>query len=60
VSEGVQLSVNGADPVAVAELARMGISEVTEIRYLSVADAGLRFGLRGSMGPVLLITITPR
>jgi hypothetical protein len=60
VKEPVQISINGGDPMALGELARIGVSEVTEIRYLSTADAGLRFGLRGSMGPVLLVTTTPR
>jgi hypothetical protein len=60
VNEGVQISINGGTLMALGELGRLGVSEVTEIRYLSTADAGLRFGLRGSMGPVLLVTTTPR
>jgi hypothetical protein len=60
VKEPVQISINGGDPMALGELSRITIPEVTEIRYLSTADAGLRFGLRGSMGPVLLVTTTPR
>jgi hypothetical protein len=60
VKEPVQISINGGDPTALGDLARIGISEVTEVRYLSTADAQLRFGLRGSMGPVLLVTTTPR
>jgi hypothetical protein len=55
--DGPRLSVNGASPMALSELANIGISEVSEIRYLSVADAGLRFGLNSPMGPVLLVTL---
>jgi hypothetical protein len=58
--EQVQISINGGPPMALGELARIELPPVTEIRYLSTADAGLRFGLRGSMGPVLLVTTTAR
>jgi len=58
--EGPRVSVNGAAFVAVNELAHIGIAEVSEIRYLSIADAGLRFGLDGTMGPVLLVTLRRR
>jgi hypothetical protein len=56
VREEVQVSINGGDPMAISELSRIALPQVTEIRFLSTADAGLRFGLRGSMGPVLLVT----
>lgn len=56
----VMASINGAPPIAIEELGRMSVSEVTEIRYLSVADAGFRFGLSGNNSPVLLVTLTPR
>jgi hypothetical protein len=55
-----RVSVNGATLVAPSELAHIGVAEVSEIRYLSVADAGLRFGLNGTMGPVLLVTLKRR
>lgn len=58
--EGVQVSVNGGDFVPVSELSRMTVAEVSEVRYLSVADASLRFGLQGSLRPVLLITLRAR
>lgn len=56
----VMASVNGASPVALSELGRMSVSEVAEVRYLSIADAGFRFGLSGNNSPVLLITLKPR
>jgi hypothetical protein len=52
-----RVSLNGAAFVAPSELAYIGVAEVSEIRYLSVADAGLRFGLNGPMSPVLLVTL---
>ena len=55
--EGVQVSVNGGEFVPLAEIARMPTADVSEVRYLSVADASLRFGLKGSTRPVLLITL---
>ena len=58
--ERVQLSVNGADPVRLEELSRFELVDIEEIRYLSVADAGLRFGLRGNMGTVMLVTLRQR
>lgn len=58
--ERVQVSVNGADPVPLGELSRLELADVEEIRYLSVADAGLRFGLRGNMVPVILVTLRQR
>ena len=58
--EGVQVSVNGGEFVPVSELSRMAVAEVSEVRYLSVADASLRFGLQGSLRPVLLITLRAR
>ena len=59
-SEQVQVSLNGAEPRPTSELARIDVADVEEIRYLSTAEAGLRFGLRGSMGPVLVITSRKR
>ena len=58
--EQVQVSVNGADPLPIAELSRLEVVDVEEIRYLSVAEAGLRFGLRGNMVPVILVTLRQR
>ena len=55
---GPRISLNGsAGFVAASELSRIGVSEVSEIRYLSAADANQRFGLQGTLGPVLLITL---
>lgn len=56
----VMASINGASPIDLAELGRMSASEVSEVRYLSVADAGFRFGLSGNNTPVLLVTVKPR
>ena len=58
--ERVQVSLNGAEPVPLGELTRLELVDIEEIRYLSVADAGLRFGLRGNMVPVLLVTLRQR
>jgi hypothetical protein len=58
--ERVQISLNGAEPVPLGELSRLELVDIEEIRYLSVADAGLRFGLRGNMVPVLLVTLRRR
>jgi hypothetical protein len=58
--EGAQVSVNGGELGPLSDLARMSTAEVSEVRYLSVAEAGLRFGLKGSMRPVLLITLRSR
>jgi hypothetical protein len=58
--ERVQVSVNGADPVPLGELSRLELVDIEEIRYLSVADASLRFGLRGNMVPVMLVTLRRR
>jgi hypothetical protein len=55
--ETAQVSINGSQPGALAELSRIDVADVQEIRYLSTADAGLRFGLKGSMAPVLLVTL---
>jgi hypothetical protein len=59
-SEEVQVSVNGSALMPASELARMSVSEVSEIRYLSLTDANQRFGLGQSTSPVLLISIRPR
>jgi hypothetical protein len=56
-SEVVMASYNGSELVPLAELSRMAVTEVTEIRYLNTAAAALRFGLAGSNGPVLLLTM---
>ena len=59
-SEVVMASYNGSELVPVAELSRMAVTEVTEIRYLNTAAAALRFGLAGSNGPVLVLTMKAR
>ena len=59
-SEVVMASYNGSDLVPLAELSRMAVTEVTEVRYLNTAAAALRFGLAGSNGPVLLLTMKAR
>jgi hypothetical protein len=56
-SEGVQVSIDGSSLVPAAELAQLAVSDASEVRYLSVADANLRFGLKGALSPVLLITL---
>ena len=53
-----RVSVNGTTAfVAPSELAYIAVAEVSEIRFLSIADAGLRFGLNGTTGPILLVTL---
>lgn len=59
-NDAVMASINGASPVPLSELGRMSASEVSEIQYLSVADAGFRFGLAGSTAPVILVTLKQR
>jgi len=59
-SEVARVSINGADPGPVGDLSRYEPADVQEIRYLSTADAQLRFGIKGTMGPVLLVTTRPR
>ena len=55
---GPRVSVNGSTGfVTTSELANFGVSEVSEIRYLSAADAGQRFGLQGTLSPILLVTL---
>jgi cytochrome c-type biogenesis protein CcmH/NrfG len=55
---GPKVSMNGSAAfVAAAELSRLGVVEVSEIRYLSAADASQRFGLQGTLSPVLLVTL---
>ena len=57
---GLMASINGAAPTSISDLSRMSATEVTEVRYLSIADAGFRFGLAGNNGPVLLVTLKAR
>lgn len=57
---GLTASIDGAAPVAVSELGSMSADDVTEIRYLSVAEAGFRFGVAARGGPVLLVTARVR
>jgi hypothetical protein len=59
-AESAQVSVNGGAPGPLSDLSRLDIGDIQEIRYLSTADASLRFGLTGSMRPVLLVTLRPR
>jgi hypothetical protein len=59
-SESVHISYNGSEPGPTSDLSRIDISDVAEVRYLSTADASLRFGGKGTMGPVLLITTKRR
>ena len=59
-SEGAMVSLNGGPPGELSELSRVEIGDVQEIRYLTTADANLRFGLAGSMRPVLVVTLRPR
>jgi hypothetical protein len=59
-SEAVMVTFNGSDLMPVTELARLSVTEVTEIRYLNTAAAGQRFGLAGSNGPVLILTLKAR
>lgn len=54
---GVQVSIDGSSLVPVGVLADMAVTDAAEVRYLSVADANLRFGLKGSFSPVLLVTL---
>jgi hypothetical protein len=55
---GPKVSINGSTGfVGSAELSRLGVSEVSEVRYLSAADASQRFGLQGTLSPVLLVTL---
>jgi hypothetical protein len=55
---GPRVSMNGsAGFIAASELARLSVSEVSEIRYLSAADANQRFGLQGTLSPILLVTL---
>ena len=58
--EAVMISFNGSELMPVSELARLGVSEVTEIRYLNTAAAAQRFGMAGSNGPVLMLTMRAR
>src|SRR4051795_8043870 len=53
----LQISLDGSNPIPASELSRVELGAIAEIRYLSTNDAGLRFGLKGNMGPVLLITL---
>lgn len=56
-SQVVSVSVNGSALMPVRELETMDVSTVTEIKYLSTAEASMRFGLSGNMGPVLLVSV---
>ena len=58
--ETVAISLNGSDLLPVGELARIGVMEVNEIRYLNTAAAAQRFGMAGSNGPVLILTLKAR
>ena len=58
--ETVMVSFNGSDLMPLEELARFGVMEVNEIRYLNTAAAAQRFGLAGSNGPVLMLTLKAR
>ena len=58
--ETVTISFNGSDLMPLEELARIGVMEVTEIRYLNTAAAAQRFGMAGSNGPVLILTLKAR
>ena len=57
---GLLVSANGTDLVGPTELGRISVDEVTEIRYLSATDAAQKFGTRGTMGPVIVLTLKPR
>lgn len=50
-------STDGHTLVEVSELGRIKVEQVSEIRYLSLPDAAQRFGTRGTMGPVLMVTL---
>lgn len=56
-STPIRMSLDGANPQDASELARISVAEVSEIRYLSIADANLRFGMGGTVGPVILVTM---
>jgi hypothetical protein len=58
--ETPQVSLNGGALGPLSDLSRLDIGDVQEIRYLSTADANLRFGLASAMRPVLLVTLRPR
>jgi hypothetical protein len=58
--EAVKISYDGSELLPVSELSRMEVTEVTEIRYLNTAAAAQRFGMAGSNGPVLLLTMRAR
>jgi hypothetical protein len=59
-SEAAQVSINGGALTALSGLSRFQAADVDEVRYLSAADANLRFGLPSGMRPVLLVTLRAR
>lgn len=54
------VSTDGHTLLPVSELGRITVDQVSEIRYLSAPDAAQRFGTRGTMGPVLMVTFRSR
>lgn len=56
----IRMSLDGANPQDAAELAHISVAEVSEVRYLNVPDATLRWGMGGSSGPVILVTLRKR
>lgn len=50
-------SLNGTDLVSPSELSHVSASDVSEIRYLTAANAAQQFGTRGTMGPVIVVTL---
>lgn len=56
----IRMSLDGANPQDASELAHISVAEVSEIRYLNVGDATLRFGMGGTSGPVILVTMRHR
>jgi hypothetical protein len=58
--ETVMISFNGSELLPLEELARVGVMEVNEIRYLNTAAAAQRFGMAGSNGPVLILALRAR
>lgn len=56
----VHASIDNGRIVGLSELGSMHANEVTEIRYLNVAQAMQKFGIASRQGPVILVTTTSK